>query len=54
MKLWTIKTNECTKTFDAHEDKAWALACNKEEDLVVTGAGDSTVIVWKVSYDVEG
>ena len=49
MKLWTIKTNECAKTFDAHEDKAWALACNKEENLVVTGAGDSTVIVWKVS-----
>uniref|UniRef100_A0AAR2J984 Transducin (beta)-like 3 n=1 Tax=Pygocentrus nattereri TaxID=42514 RepID=A0AAR2J984_PYGNA len=25
VKLWTIKTNECVKTFDAHQDKVWAL-----------------------------
>ena len=49
LKLWTIKTNECVKTFDAHDDKVWALAVNKAESCVVTGAGDSNIIMWKVS-----
>uniref|UniRef100_A0A8C7QY21 Transducin beta like 3 n=1 Tax=Oncorhynchus mykiss TaxID=8022 RepID=A0A8C7QY21_ONCMY len=25
VKLWTIKTNECVKTLDAHQDKVWGL-----------------------------
>lgn len=48
LKLWTIKTNECVKTFDEHQDKAWALECNEEEDMVVTGGEDSQIIVWRV------
>ena len=27
----------------------WALTVNATEDRIVTGAGDSTVIVWKVT-----
>ena len=50
IKLWTVKTNECVKTLDAHEDKIWALAVNKDEETVISGAGDSTIIVWKVAY----
>ena len=47
-KLWTIKNNECIKSYDQHEDKVWALAVDNSENRVVTGAGDSTIIVWKV------
>ena len=49
MKLWTLKTNECVKTFDAHEGKIWALDINKTEENIVTGAGDSNIVLWKVS-----
>ena len=50
MKLWTIKTNECVKTLDAHDQKIWALAVNQTEGVVVTGAADSNIIMWKVVY----
>ena len=36
------------KSYDQHEDKVWGLAVNDGENRVVTGAGDSTIIVWKV------
>lgn len=48
VKLWTIKTNECVKTFDAHQDKVWALHGNSSDDLIVTGSADSNITVWKV------
>ncbi|XP_062914934.1 transducin beta-like protein 3 [Mobula hypostoma] len=53
LKLWTIKTNECVKTLDAHEDKVWGLHCNKKDDLVVTGSGDSCIIIWKDVTEIE-
>lgn len=49
LKLWTIKSNECVKTLDAHEDKVWAIACDKNDDTIITGGADSTIIIWKVS-----
>ena len=49
LKLWTIKNNECVKTFDEHKDKVWALATSSDEKSIITGAGDSNIIVWKVS-----
>lgn len=52
MKLWTIKSNECVKTFDEHEDKVWALAVSKTETVAVTGGADSTIIIWKVGFPV--
>jgi len=48
VKLWTIKSNECVKTFDEHEDKVWALAVSENEDTFITGSADSNLIVWKV------
>ena len=50
IKLWTLKTNECVKTFDEHTDKAWALTCNKEQERFISGGADSMVIEWKVKY----
>ena len=48
VKLWTIKSNECVKTLDAHEDKVWGLHCSRLDDRALTGASDSCVILWKV------
>ncbi|XP_041063249.1 transducin beta-like protein 3 isoform X2 [Carcharodon carcharias] len=53
LKLWTIKTNECVITLDAHENKVWGLHCNKKDDLVVTGATDSCIIIWKDVTEIE-
>lgn len=50
LKLWTIKTNECVKTLDGHEDKIWGLHSNKQDDMVVTASSDSCVMLWKVQY----
>lgn len=52
LKLWTIKTNECVKTLDGHEDKIWGLHSNKQDDMVVTASSDSCITLWKVWYGV--
>ena len=49
LKLWTIKNNECVKTMDEHVDKVWTLTVNEAEDRVVSGGGDSNLIIWEVS-----
>jgi len=49
VKLWTIKTNECVKTLDAHQDKVWGLHGSRRDDKVVTGSADSNITVWVVS-----
>lgn len=48
VKLWTIKTNECVKTLDAHQDKVWALHAGAKDDKMVTGSADSNITVWEV------
>lgn len=49
VKLWTIKTNECVKTLDAHQDKVWGLHGSRRDDKMVTGSADSNITVWEVS-----
>lgn len=49
VKLWTIKTNECVKTLDAHQDKVWGLHGTHKDDKMVTGSADSNITVWVVS-----
>ncbi|KAL8619229.1 hypothetical protein ACOMHN_050010 [Nucella lapillus] len=54
LKLWTLKTSTCEKTFEAHANKAWALAVLPgEEDLIISGGADSTLIIWKDTTDEE-
>lgn len=48
LKLWTIKSNECVRTLDAHEDKVWGLHCSRLDDHAITGGSDSRIILWKV------
>ena len=35
------------KTFDEHDDKVWSLEVSSDEKQLLTGAGDSTFILWK-------
>lgn len=49
VKLWTIKTNECVKTLDAHQDKVWGLHGSRKDDKMVTGSADSNITLWMVS-----
>uniref|UniRef100_A0A8C6P2L0 Transducin beta like 3 n=1 Tax=Nothobranchius furzeri TaxID=105023 RepID=A0A8C6P2L0_NOTFU len=53
VKLWTIKTNECVKTLDAHQDKVWGLHGSHKDDKIVTGSADSNIIVWEDVTEVE-
>ncbi|CAE6462884.1 unnamed protein product [Rhizoctonia solani] len=53
VKLWTVRTEECVATLDAHEDKVWALSVSADERTIVSGAADSRVVVWKDSTEEE-
>lgn len=39
--------SQCANTFDAHSDKAWALAVRGDGKQVVTGGSDSVLNVWQ-------
>lgn len=47
LKLWTIRTNECEATMDGHTDKVWALDLNSKGDALISGGGDSKLLVWE-------
>lgn len=49
LKLWNLKKQVCVNTFAAHEGKIYGLDVKRENDdlVLVTGADDSTVIIWK-------
>ncbi|CAG11456.1 unnamed protein product, partial [Tetraodon nigroviridis] len=53
VKLWTIKTNECVKTLDAHQDKVWGLHGSRRDDKMVTGSADSNITVWEDVTEIE-
>lgn len=33
---------------DEYEDKVWSVTVNKEEDYIVIGGADFSIILWKV------
>lgn len=47
VKLWTIRTNECEATMDAHYGKVWAMDNASEFKTIVSGCSDSHIIVWQ-------
>ncbi len=47
MKLWTIRTNECESTIDAHDDKIWALDLSPCGTALFSGGADSKIAVWR-------
>lgn len=47
MKLWDCKTNECTKTIDAHSGQAWTLSITDDDSKIVTGGQDEKLVIWR-------
>ncbi|MCJ1471837.1 U3 small nucleolar RNA-associated protein 13 [Lambiella insularis] len=47
VKIWDTNSGECDCTLDNHTDRVWALAVNPEDNMIVSGGGDSVVTFWK-------
>lgn len=46
-QLWTVRTNECESTIDAHDDKIWALDISPCGNTLFSGGADSKIAVWR-------
>lgn len=53
LKHWEVRNGECISTFDEHEDKVWALCSNREEQMLASGGGDSTIQIWRDETEQE-
>jgi U3 small nucleolar RNA-associated protein 13 len=53
VKVWTIKSGECETTLDNHTDRVWSLALNEDENLLVSGGGDSVITFWEDTTALE-
>jgi len=53
VKVWTIKSGECETTLDNHTDRIWSLALNQEENILVSGGGDSVITFWEDTTALE-
>ena len=48
LKLWDVRSGECTAGFEEHEGKVWALTSSGPSDSVVaSGGADSTIYIWE-------
>jgi len=48
LKLWDVRSGECTASFEEHEGKVWALASGGSSDSVIaSGGADSTIFIWE-------
>ncbi|ETS77041.1 hypothetical protein PFICI_10915 [Pestalotiopsis fici W106-1] len=47
VKVWDANSGETECTLDNHEDRVWALAVQRQTNMIVSGSGDSTVTFWK-------
>jgi len=52
LKLWDLKGGHCVATMEGHTDGVRALAAGR--DLVVSGAFDKTIRVWRLSCGAAG
>jgi WD40 repeat protein len=39
------------KSIDAHDGKIWGMSVSTDENLLVTCASDSSVTIWRVSFN---
>ena len=53
VKVWTIKSGECDTTLDNHTDRIWSLALNENENILVSGGGDSVITFWEDTTAIE-
>jgi U3 small nucleolar RNA-associated protein 13 len=53
VKVWTIRNGECETTLDNHSDRVWSLALTANEDVLVSGGGDSVITFWQDTTALE-
>jgi U3 small nucleolar RNA-associated protein 13 len=53
VKIWTVKSGECDTTLDNHTDRVWSLALNEDENILVSGGGDSVITFWEDTTALE-
>lgn len=50
LKLWEVRTGECTATFEEQEGRVWALTSSGLQDrLIASGGADSLINIWEDS-----
>ena len=47
LMLWGVRQGASIATLDAHDDKAWALACDGDGDRIATGGADAKLTLWR-------
>ena len=47
LMLWGVRQGASVATLDAHDDKAWALACDGDGDRIATGGADAKLTLWR-------
>jgi U3 small nucleolar RNA-associated protein 13 len=53
VKVWTIRSGECETTLDNHTDRVWSLALTENENVLVSGGGDSVITFWQDTTALE-
>ena len=54
VKLWNIRSGECSASFEEHEGRVWALAqAGDSQALLATGGADATVCIWQDATDLQ-
>ena len=46
LKVWDIKLGEAIGTFDAHEDKIWAVTYSEQTQEIITTGRDGNIFFW--------
>jgi WD40 repeat protein len=53
VKVWTMRSGECETTLDNHTDRVWSLALTENENVLVSGGGDSVITFWQDTTALE-
>jgi U3 small nucleolar RNA-associated protein 13 len=54
LKLWHVRGSECINTFEAADDKVWALTTGgPAQQMVASGGGDGSVCIWEDATEAD-
>jgi WD40 repeat protein len=48
LRLWSLQTGKCLKTFEGHSDLVVHVFFSKDDKYVVSGSYDKTLRLWSV------